>query len=124
MASFQPAQVEIQDARMTKFMLKVNQKHTLELKDYHELYRWSVDNFRDFWLMVWHEMAILHEGPAPTDGKDVLTEYAKMSDLPRWFPLVQLNYAENLLWQWRHSDQVALIGTNESRQWTSKVTYK
>lgn len=40
--------------QMWKFLQHVNSKYDLGLKDYPELYRWSVENIGDFWAEVWH----------------------------------------------------------------------
>lgn len=39
---------------MWRFLEHVNSKYNLDLKDYPQLYKWSVDNVADFWGDVWH----------------------------------------------------------------------
>jgi len=38
---------------MWQFMERVNSKYGLELKDYQDLYKWSIDNIGPFWEEVW-----------------------------------------------------------------------
>jgi acetoacetyl-CoA synthetase len=38
---------------MYRYLNAINEKRGLELEDYDDLYRWSVDNIADFWASVW-----------------------------------------------------------------------
>lgn len=44
--------------QMWKFLQHVNSKYGLNLKDYPELYKWSVDNVSEFWGEAWHFIGI------------------------------------------------------------------
>ena len=48
---------------MWRFLELVNSKYHLDLKDYPELYKWSVDNVADFWAEVWHFAGIKASKP-------------------------------------------------------------
>src|SRR5215831_14184222 len=60
-------------------------------RDYHQLWRWSVDEPAAFWGSLWDYFGVLGErgdGPVLTGGQ--------MPDVA-WFPGVSLNYARNAL---------------------------
>ncbi|KAF7376536.1 AMP-binding domain-containing protein [Mycena sanguinolenta] len=69
----------------------INSKHGLQLKDYHDLHKYSVESY-EFWLDLWEFLGIVSSIPP----KQVLTKGA-MPEVPIWFPDARLNYAENLL---------------------------
>lgn len=48
---------------MWRFLQLVNEKHGLQLKDYRDLYRWSVDDVALFWEEVWHFVGITASQP-------------------------------------------------------------
>lgn len=106
---------------MWRFLEHVNAKYGLSLKDYPELYKWSVDNVPDFWGEVWHfvgirasksfdevcgERAQLRGPPKPLiflpsdpplNLPQVLPLNAPMFPRPDFFAGARLNFAENLL---------------------------
>lgn len=43
---------------MWRFLEHVNSKYGLSLRDYPDLYKWSVENVADFWGEVWHFVGI------------------------------------------------------------------
>ena len=49
--------------QMWRFLEHVNSKYNLNLKDYPQLYKWSVDNVADFWGDVWHFAGIKASKP-------------------------------------------------------------
>ncbi|KAL2181449.1 uncharacterized protein P884DRAFT_273962 [Thermothelomyces heterothallicus CBS 202.75] len=79
---------------MWRFLEHVNSKYGLSLKDYPDLYKWSVDNVADFWGDVWHFVGI--KASKPYDGQ-VLPSDAPMFPRPDFFAGARLNFAENLL---------------------------
>ncbi|KAK4241916.1 acetoacetyl-CoA synthetase [Achaetomium macrosporum] len=78
---------------MWKFLQHVNTKYDLNLKDYPELYKWSVDHIADFWGEVWHFAGI----KASKSFDTVLAPEAPMFPRPDFFADARLNFAENLL---------------------------
>ena len=48
---------------MYGFMQTVNKKYGLQLRDYPDLYRWSVDNVAAFWEECWHFVGIKSSKP-------------------------------------------------------------
>ncbi|MCS7478490.1 acetoacetate--CoA ligase [Umezawaea endophytica] len=59
--------------------------------DYHELWRWSVDDLEGFWGAVWNFFDV-----ASDRGFDRVLEDERMPGA-RWFPGSRLNYAEHVL---------------------------
>ncbi|KAI0044984.1 acetoacetate-CoA ligase [Auriscalpium vulgare] len=85
--------------------LFVNRTRGLDFKDYHELYQYSVSDYR-FWGDIWKFLGIIYSNP-PTQV--VADGYIK--EVPLWFPGARLNYAENVLW--RNDDAIAITESGE-----------
>ncbi|KAI9149337.1 Acetoacetyl-CoA synthetase [Paramyrothecium foliicola] len=83
-----------QNTRMWKFMEECNRRHGLKLKNFDELYTWTCENRSLFWNLMWEWADIIHEG----SYSKVVDETVPVSELPRWFEGVRVNYAENILW--------------------------
>ena len=103
-----PPPERIEQANVTQFA----RTHGLP-EDYHELWRWSVDNLEDFWASVWEEWVVADE-PYET----VLRE-RKMPGA-EWFPGSRVNYAKHVLRD-RDPEALALQHASELRaleSWT------
>ncbi|MCF6238651.1 MAG: acetoacetate--CoA ligase, partial [Candidatus Marinimicrobia bacterium] len=96
-----PDKSQIEKAQMTRFRQQVNTKYGLELKNYPDLYQWSISRTADFWSEMWDFGGILSQ----CDPDTVVDDLDQMPGAS-WFPGASLNYAENLL-RYR-DDQVAL----------------
>lgn len=104
---FQPSQNEILASNLWKFISHVNSTHGLELKNYPELYNWSIAYPEKFWSEVWHFCKIISSHP----WQSILTEKNKMPGA-KWFVGSRLNFSENLL---RHrGNKLALIFKSEN----------
>ncbi|KAL2164280.1 hypothetical protein VTH06DRAFT_3496 [Thermothelomyces fergusii] len=79
---------------MWRFLEHVNSKYGLSLRDYPDLYKWSVDNVADFWADVWDFVGI--RASKPYEGQ-VVPPDAPMFPRPDFFAGARLNFAENLL---------------------------
>ncbi|KAL2141146.1 hypothetical protein VTI28DRAFT_2771 [Corynascus sepedonium] len=79
---------------MWRFLEHVNSKYGLSLRDYPDLYKWSVENVADFWGEVWHFVGI--KASKSFEGQ-VLPSEAPMFPRPDFFAGARLNFAENLL---------------------------
>lgn len=107
LALWSPTSEQVENANMTKFMNFINLKYSIKLKNYNDLYNWSVTYIANFWDAIWSFMDIIYS----KEPKNVLTQL-KNSDPKdirnyKWFSGAKLNYAENLL---RFSDEeTALI---------------
>ncbi|KAI5461402.1 hypothetical protein BGZ63DRAFT_464023 [Mariannaea sp. PMI_226] len=79
---------------MWAFMQQANRKFGLNLKTFTELYDWSCAKRSDFYGMLWESHNWIQEG----SYTQVVDESIPVSQLPRWFPGLQVNWAENFLW--------------------------
>ena len=78
---------------MDAFRRTVNQRFSLDLQTYDELWRWSCDNLNAFWSTVWDEVGVIASVKAPR----AISDDAPIYPPPRWFEGARLNFAENLL---------------------------
>ncbi len=79
-------------SQINQFRLLVNDKFGLNLENYAQLHRWSVENIPEFWGALWEAMEVIHTG----EVECVVDDPAKMPGA-RWFQGVKMNFAENLL---------------------------
>ncbi|KAL5265159.1 hypothetical protein ACHWQZ_G006042 [Mnemiopsis leidyi] len=94
----------------------VNRKYGLALRNYPELYQWSIDNYDLFWEQVFHFGGI----KCSKLYDEVVDKSVKMIHVPEWFRGCRLNFAENLL-KFR-DNKTALICTGEAKR-PHRVTY-
>ncbi len=86
----------------------VNDKFNLQLTDYPELHKWSIENVKDFWATFWDFSEII----SSQKFTDVGINLDRFIDI-EWFPGAKLNFAENLL---RFKDeQIAFIFRGETK---------
>lgn len=112
---WEPSAENIEKANMTRFMRFVNEKHNLDLKDYEELFAWSIDKIPDFWASMWEFGDIVHS----KSYDRVVDDLDKMPGA-KWFIGARMNFAENLL-RFR-DDKVAIIFKGEE-QVDKSITY-
>lgn len=107
---WQPSTVRISDANITKFIEMVNRENGLSLKNYDELYDWSVESMGDFWSALWDFANVKAEtkGEVFYQPADKFTEAA-------FFPEARLNFAENLLRDPSDSDAIVFRGEGDRR---------
>jgi acetoacetyl-CoA synthetase len=87
-----PSPERVENANMTRFIERVNQRHEKNFKNYNELYEWSVEAIPDFWADMWDFTGIRYS----RHYDDVVDDLSRFPGA-RWFPGAQLNFAENLL---------------------------
>jgi len=107
-----PSEEARERSRMRKFMRTAERRHGLKLRDYDDLYRWSVDALEAFWAALWDELEIV----ASVRSQRVLEAPACMPGA-RFFPEARLNFAENLLRFAREpewSEREALVARDET----------
>ena len=103
-----PTEEQKNNSNMRRFMEIINQKHALALKEYPELYEWSVDNIEEFWALLWEYAGIKASKPY----ERVLSDAHKMPGA-HWFPGARLNFAQNLL---KYNDEhTAIIFKGEDK---------
>ena len=110
-----PSDERKQQANMTRFIDYVNRTHNLSIKNYAQLYDWSVTEIIDFWAAMWEFADIKHSRSYTTVIEDI-------HQFPgaKWFPGARLNFAENLL-RYRN-DRVAFVFRGEM-QIKKQMTY-
>ncbi|KAF9578775.1 hypothetical protein BGW38_005264, partial [Lunasporangiospora selenospora] len=109
----------LEDKEMEKFRVHVNEKHSLTLGSYADLWQWSVDKVQEFWTDVWEYTNVVASVP-PTGP--VVDESVPMDAFPTWFGSARLNFAENALWC-RDPSKTAIIATGELQQTPRKISY-
>ncbi len=105
---WQPSGDRIRQTNMVRFMEDVEEDWNVDIRDYAELYRFSIEEKEKFWTSLKDYAQIIAE----TWGTDVLVDADKMPGA-RWFPDARLNFAENLLR--RRDDADALVFWGEDR---------
>jgi acetoacetyl-CoA synthetase len=103
---WRPSEARVGDANLTRFMRCLNARRGLRLRDYTELYAWSLSAAPEFWTELARFADIRAQwGVAP------VIENASAMPGARFFADTELNFAENLL---RYDDdQPALVFRNE-----------
>jgi acetoacetyl-CoA synthetase len=69
-----PTQNQINASQMEAFRNQVNSRFNINLKNYFDLYEWSISNISDFWKAIWGFMAIEFSG----DYTQVVDDDSKM----------------------------------------------
>ena len=110
-----PSQKQIDRSQMTKFIKYVNLSHHLSLKNYDDLYSWSIQDIPSFWETVWKFCEVKYSTPY----SEIVDDTSKMPGA-KWFTGSQLNYAENLL---RFKDSKPAIIFKGENQNPSILTY-
>jgi acetoacetyl-CoA synthetase len=105
-ALWHPSAKRVADANITRFMASVNAGRGKVLRDYGELYSWSIEQPEEFWT----DFARFADVRADWGGGPALVDRERMPGA-RFFPAARLNFAQNLL---RYRDeQPAIIFRNE-----------
>ena len=104
---WQPSAERIAQANLTRFMEMVRENLGADLRDYAQLYDWSIAEPEAFWRSVWSFTGVIG-----ASGEAVLADRHRMPGA-KWFPEARLNFAENLLR--RRDDGVAIVFRGEDR---------
>jgi acetoacetyl-CoA synthetase len=105
-ALWRPSETRVVDANLTRFMRCLNARRGLRLRDYTELYAWSLSAPGEFWT----ELSRFADVRASWGVGPVIENPTAMPGA-RFFADTQLNFAENLL---RYDDdQPALLFRSE-----------
>jgi acetoacetyl-CoA synthetase len=102
-----PSPESVSHSNMTSFMRFVNKKRGIALREYNQLYHWSINEPALFWESLWDFAAIIHSKKYSSvlQGSDIRKAV--------WFKDAQLNFAENLLRI--KSDKKAIIYWTENK---------
>jgi acetoacetyl-CoA synthetase len=104
-----PSPERVQNARLTRFMQFVRERHQAPVGDYPSLHRWSVEYPEKFWTALWDFCEVRSECRA----SQVLVDGNRLPGA-KWFVDARLNYAENLLRL--DGDAPAIVFRNERGQ--------
>ena len=113
---WEPSANLINSSNMMEFIRYVNIKENMSISSYNELYKWSIENSDQFWLLFSHFSKIIFLKPFNKVVDDI-------SIMPgaSWFQGSRINYANNLL---KFSDErEALIFYGEDKV-RKILTYK
>jgi acetoacetyl-CoA synthetase len=98
----------------------------MSAQTFRELHSWSCENRVDFWGHLWKTQNWIHEGTV----KKVVDPSVPISEVPRWFEGVKLNWAENFLWSTGPNGERSKknksddkIAATEVREGNSEVTH-
>nr|XP_036579205.1 acetoacetyl- synthase [Colletotrichum truncatum]KAF6786691.1 acetoacetyl- synthase [Colletotrichum truncatum] len=95
------------DTEMYRFLESVNSTFSLQLKTFDDLHNWSISNRSKFYGHLFNYANLIYEGQATS----VVDESLPIDAIPKWFPDVRLNWAENILFSRKSSDAIDYHGT-------------
>ena len=78
-----------QNSHLHNYQNWLLQNHQLEFNNYHDLWKWSVDNVEDFWESIWNYFNIISHSPYKRVLSGTMPEC-------KWFEGATLNYAEHI----------------------------
>jgi acetoacetyl-CoA synthetase len=108
---WQPSQERIETTLVHRFILAVNDRHDLAIKNMPTLWQWSVDRPGAFWREVWEQCGVIGDGP----GKVEVDDLRRMPGA-HWFPEARLNFAENMLRRDGDSDALVFWGEDKVKR--------
>ena len=110
-----PGPVRRQTANIRRFIDLLRSELDPGIRDYQDLYRFSLEHPRQFWRAVWDFCGIVGK-----PGGTVVEDFDRFPGA-RWFPEAHLNFAENLL---RHrDDRAALVFRSETGE-SAELSYE
>jgi acetoacetyl-CoA synthetase len=98
---WEPPAEMVERAAMTRYLRERGKR------DYHELWRWSVDDLEGFWASIWEFFAV-------AGSYERVLASAEMPGA-QWFPGARVNYAEHLF-RGKPDDAVAIVHASELRE--------
>src|SRR5947209_8359500 len=101
-----PSEERIERATLTAFTRWLVESRGLELADYDDLWRWSVEDIEGFWASIWDYFEV--EAARPYE------RVLGRREMPgaEWFPGAELNYAQHIFRE-KDGDAVALRHASE-----------
>jgi acetoacetyl-CoA synthetase len=109
-----PGPARRQTANITRFIELIRSELDPDVRDFWDLYRFSLKHIEAFWRAVWEFGSVIGK-PGP-----VTVRHGDAMPGAEWFPEARLNFAENLL-RWRDG-QPALVFHSETGV-RSELTY-
>ena len=112
---WEPSAEWIKNANATRFIEFINNEYKANVTGGKELYKWSIENIRDFWAAMWE-----FGGVISSKKYDKVVEDLNIFPGTKWFVGSRLNFAENLL-QYK-DNQLAFIFQGETKV-SKQITY-
>ncbi|GIO23276.1 acetoacetate--CoA ligase [Oceanobacillus sp. J11TS1] len=105
---FEPSKAQMEKANITSYRTWLQEYKQIQTKDYHTLWKWSVQDLDTFWESIWEYFQIQSHHPYQTvrSGKQIIGT--------KWFPEASLNYAEHVFRN-KSFESPAIIHTSENR---------
>jgi acetoacetyl-CoA synthetase len=101
-----PDEKTVENSNMFKFMNYVNNKYNVNIKNYEDLWKWSVNEYEKFWESVWDFTNVIY-----TKKFDKVVDDINKFPGAKWFTNSKLNYAKNLLR--KNDDSTSIIFESE-----------
>ena len=86
--------LQVRFTTLKKRIIHFEPRTLIHSQSFDELYKWTCQNRAKFYGHLWETQNWIQEG----SYKTVVDESIPISELPRWFEGVKLNWAENFLW--------------------------
>lgn len=99
---------------MDKYRQHVNKRFNTSIEATQELVQWSCDKPQDFWTDLYSYLELVP--PLPPFVTKAYDDQVPMSSNPPFFEGLQINYAENALFNNPNPDATALIGLREGQR--------
>ncbi|GAB6255220.1 acetoacetate--CoA ligase [Peribacillus frigoritolerans] len=113
---WEPTKEQIEQTVLTQYVKWLKEKKGLTFHDYHELWKWSVDELEEFWASIWDYCDV----KAARKYDRVLAEQSMPG--AKWFEGARLNYAENALWNEQEEKTAIFFRSEHIRQ--QEVSWK
>jgi acetoacetyl-CoA synthetase len=111
-----PSSALKESANVSRYIAWLKKNHGHSFSDYHELWKWSVENIDAFWRTLWEYFGIQHDGNFSTVLSNDAMPHA------RWFSGTRLNYAEHIF-RMRNDTRPAIIFKTENSD-IQKITWQ
>lgn len=106
------------DIPINVYRKHVNDKFRHKLQSSQELHQWSIENIHSFWIDLHEYVGIIPRlPPAISTAFDTTVT---IEEIPKFFPGLSVNYAENVL-TGRDMSKLALIGIRECQETSSQI---
>jgi acetoacetyl-CoA synthetase len=111
---WEPSAERIERTTLARYTRWVQETRERRFDDYHDLWRWSVEDLDDFWRSIWEFFDVRSHA----EWERALADASMPGAV--WFPGARLSYAEHLF-RGKRSDELAIIHASELRElgeWT------
>ncbi|RMF10355.1 MAG: acetoacetate--CoA ligase, partial [Candidatus Neomarinimicrobiota bacterium] len=113
---WEPSRELLTTSQMAIFRDQIENRFSVSLPAYADLYEWSVSHIPDFWQLMWEFSDVRYRVPP----ESVVDDVHRMPGA-QWFSGAQLNFAENLL---RYRDDHPALYFQGEGQIPRTLTYR